>query len=734
MSSLPFHQAGLAKKMQRLAALLGKLNTSCGRAEDYLEAGRICLQVGENRRAFSLLEAGCRRFPDNWQCFKALVQALAAKGQVSRARRLCLEYLQVHPHPNDLPKIVALLMDLEKDPAGRQADITLEGFASDPDRTFIEIASHALLPYGPSREQLEHWQRFLQRRGSRIETLAAMADSGEFKKQAVSWFVCGNVRRFLEANLGLWSKNPWPGKGPRPSGRYILTSFLHPDPTNKVRNGLVAKYIQHLTGCPILAVGSDDHYRKLHGRLAASFRMETYHHLREPDSTPPPEMTVPQSQGPALRRWLLQLSAGGIQVGDLIYDQYLRRLRRPTIESPDDKLNLYIYRARSLVQEFENLFRHYPIAYVVVDHLVYLRWGILARMGLARGATVISHHGRSSPLMARIHHPGNGLPEYEARFERRDFEALFGAMGTTMAARGYEIVRRYYLEKRPHKHTLVDGKHNRRYDRRQLLAALGMDPGLPTVFIMAHTMTDAPHMLGRLLFDDYYQWLKATLEMAVRIPKVNWIVKEHPFAKVYTDRNDALEMAATYASKTSNIRACPMDFHPGGLLDCADALVTARGTAGLEGAVFGKPCVLAGRSAYSGHGFTIDPATVADYHRELQALVSPRPLSDQAVTRARAYAYLFFEACRIPCSLLPELPLVALDPLPDDIQWQLMADRLKAFKPHQDPLYLNLKRAFQDPMPYLLEFGGPGRRPGRIKAKGDKLECSNMEATLAGSC
>ncbi|GEM_PF-1149470 len=723
-------RAGLALKMEHLSRLLATIAREPGNTAACLEAGRICWQMGEILRAVTLFREAHRRSPEDWEVVRYLAAALAAWDKPGQARRLCLEYLKNHPGSQ---AAVDFLLALEKDLGTPEKDIDLDGFLSD-EATFVEIAASALLPGDPGKQRLPQWRNLYQRQGSLTRVLAAIANTSEFKKQAVSWFVCGNARLFLEKNSRLWSKNPLPDRKHRPEQGYILTSFLHPDPTNKVRNGLIAKYLQHRFGCPIMAVGIDGHYKQLHRQLAASFKMESYCHLEPEDHPPMIQDRLRQAQGHTLRKQILAARIDGLPVGDLIYDQYVRWERQPTIEKYDLQLEKHLHRAASLIKAFKSLFRNNRVAYLVVDHLAYLRWGILARVALECGATVISHHGRSSPVIARVHRPGQLIPEYEARITPEHFEYLFRTRGRQMANRGHEIVRRYYREQKPHKHTLVKGEKYRLYDRSRLLGRLGMDPRLPVVFIMAHTMTDAPHMMGPLLFDDYFQWLSETLEMAASIAGVNWIVKEHPFASVYTGRHDALELAAPHAAATTNIGCCPFDFHPGGLLDCADAVVTARGTAGLETAVFGKPCVLAGKSAYSGLGFTIDPPAVPAYRSALESLAFPRPLPETATMRARACAYLFFEASRIPCSLLPDQPLVSLDPMPDDIQWGEMARSIETFRPDRDPLYRSLLHALDGDLPYLMHLDDLDAGPEESTPKEDTEICPAKASPAGVSC
>jgi glycosyltransferase involved in cell wall biosynthesis len=217
-------------------------------------------------------------------------------------------------------------------------------------------------------------------------------------------------------------------------------------------------------------------------------------------------------------------------------------------------------------------------------------------------------------------------------------------------------------------------------------------------------MPDAPHCQGWMLYEDYYQWLLQTLEIVKDIPEVNWIVKSHPYGPLYTDRFTTPTAVAPYENRYQHICHGPIDMHPGSLIDAADAVVTVRGTAGLEGAVFGKPCVLAGKSQYSGHAIAIEPQTEAEYTAALKALENPKPLSAEAIQRSKALSYLNLELARVKCAFLPELPSASKTNIHDSEQWSYMTDRLRDTHIENDPLHKNLMTQLELGFPHLLNF------------------------------
>ena len=193
---------------------------------------------------------------------------------------------------------------------------------------------------------------------------------------------------------------------------------------------------------------------------------------------------------------------------------------------------------------------------------------------------------------------------------------------------------------------LQDGKTIQ--NRRQVESELGLDPAKKTAVIFSHILYDATFFYGDSLFDDYQTWLVETVRCAIANPALNWIVKAHP-VNVWRSRMDGvavepLELNAIHeacGALPDHVHFMPADtpINTYSLFDAADYGLTVRGTIGLELPCFGIPVVTAGSGRYSGHGFTIDPESPAEYRSLLATLQDVPPLDERMTTLARRYAY-----------------------------------------------------------------------------------------------
>jgi hypothetical protein len=146
-----------------------------------------------------------------------------------------------------------------------------------------------------------------------------------------------------------------------------------------------------------------------------------------------------------------------------------------------------------------------------------------------------------------------------------------------------------------------------------------------------------------MLFQDYYWWFRRTLEIAQETPEVNWVFKEHPAASYYLTKD--VDLHRVFAGvNDAHVRFLPAtaDFNARSILHLAHAIVTCIGTAGLEYATMGIPCVLGGESGYSGLGFTIEPGTPEEYATCLRGIKMLQRLTADQVARAKLAAYFYF--------------------------------------------------------------------------------------------
>jgi hypothetical protein len=145
------------------------------------------------------------------------------------------------------------------------------------------------------------------------------------------------------------------------------------------------------------------------------------------------------------------------------------------------------------------------------------------------------------------------------------------------------------------------------------------------------------------MFQDYFHWFETTVKLAQQIKSVNWIFKAHPADKYY--RTKDLDLDSYFQSVTSpNIvfLNSSSNFNARSLKYIAHAIITCLGTAGMEFATQGIPCVLGGESPYSGFGFTAEPENITEYSEVLKNIADIRPLSKEQVRIAKLVTYFYF--------------------------------------------------------------------------------------------
>jgi hypothetical protein len=350
---------------------------------------------------------------------------------------------------------------------------------------------------------------------------------------------------------------------------------------------------------------------------------------------------------------LLAVTVDGIRFGDVIYDTVLGT-GQATVRRIDAKvlsaLALFFLH-RSVIADLRRRFdiRAYVGHAVGIPNLVY------ARYLLSDGIEFFNRTG-SHQVQVRKWKTSADVGVYTLKPDPRYFEIMVNGSWPVV-----EEIADQYLQARFDQQ--VGGiAENVAFDRSKRLYtsrsgfcdAHGLDPEKPTVFVMLHEFTDFPHSHFRrpMIFRDFYGWFERTVALAHDIRGVNWVFKEHPAAKFYpTSDVDVAEVFAAIDQPHIRFLASDADLNASSLRFIAHAIVTCLGTAGLEYACCGVPCVLASESSYSGYGFTMEPETEAAYEETLRTIAAlPRLRPDQirAAKAVIAFQHVMLQQSEFP--------------------------------------------------------------------------------------
>ena len=354
----------------------------------------------------------------------------------------------------------------------------------------------------------------------------------------------------------------------------------------------------------------------------------------------------------------------------------------------DDAFKVYVTLLVNYFTLYTEILERHEVAATVTGHLVYARFGVLARLAARHGATVYSRYG------------GKGMRIQKRRSvaETRDFiscitadlvDGELAAAGDEAVAAGRETLHRRMAGANNEFQFLNEEGYSARraeWSPREFGEAMGLSPDRKVGLVMLHAFPDASHTTPKLIFDDFYDWHLKTLEVASQTPDIDWLIKLHPHLSHYTDDEGPRRIAERFAADHPHIHLVPETINTRSFPEVVDFLVTANGKAGLEFAGTGIPVVTVAQSFYNGLGFTIEPESPEAYAetlREADAL----SLSDEQRRRALVANDLFYRRMICNCAFIPDSPYQFWLPFNEIEFWRDYRQSLDDVVLEEDSLY-----------------------------------------------
>lgn len=443
------------------------------------------------------------------------------------------------------------------------------------------------------------------------------------------------VTRFTEINKSYWEPAANSGAGILVEGH--LAEY---GPNYLFRTGVAAKAAQAALGGGdiVVVVNGFSYHWQTAVKAYASFGITRWAFLGRKFMLLGPPLFLFASILAARRflsvrvpKHLLDIHLGGIKIGDLIYDEVLRSTKQPTISTIDWTVYKVMARSWFYYYQYHLFFSMGSYRFYIATHTAYPEYGLLCRVALQHGVTVIE---TSDIQMSKYYSIGEkDLPTYHQGINA-EIRAALESEKQSLAereARALESLRRR-LDSEIMQIDAQKAYSGKSYTPQELHAALNIPADHRIGFVVAHIFCDSPHLSSSMLHADYYRWLESTIECCGGAEGISWVVKPHPSCAMYGEKGKV--EALVIDSGAANIHICPKDLNTSSLRTCADVLLTVHGTAGLEYACFGIPTILAGTPFYSGFGFTQEPKTSEEYAVAVRRASSMERLSEQQISKA----------------------------------------------------------------------------------------------------
>jgi hypothetical protein len=313
------------------------------------------------------------------------------------------------------------------------------------------------------------------------------------------------------------------------------------------------------------------------------------------------------------KKELLEINYKNIPIGELIFDTYLRFRSKPDLDLDDNCLyDIYAY-FKTLIDYWNKGLNRFTISRLLVPYTAYHHWGIPAYTCLAKNIDVVTfgsvNYVFSRPTLAHPYHSKNFhlYPEiFRQLINKAECIQLAKEVLNSRLGGNVDSGTSYM-------------KGSAFSDNTDLSFSPPNNNYWCVVFL--HCFFDSPHIYGKSIFSDFYEWIIYILNHAAANPNTKFYIKEHPNA--LPDNEEVINRLKNMYSQFKNII-----FLPGKVSNKQiaakkpNAVFTVYGTVAHEFAALKIPVVVAGENPQSMYGFIHKPSNVEEFKEMLNSIGS----------------------------------------------------------------------------------------------------------------
>jgi hypothetical protein len=324
------------------------------------------------------------------------------------------------------------------------------------------------------------------------------------------------------------------------------------------------------------------------------------------------------------KRDIEELAINGVWLGDLIYDTYLKRFSKPTIDLDSVEFQRSLLESLELFAFWQEYFDTHDVQAVNVSHCVY-DLAIPLRVAVARNIPVFQASATHVYRMSR-----NDLFAYN---DFHYFRERFAALPQAVREAGVDEARRR-IERRFAGKVGVDMAYSKKsaYGTARHARLLRESPR-KKILIATHCFFDSPHSYGKNVFPDFYEWLDFLGKIS-EVTDFDWYIKTHPDYLAGTR-----EIIENFIARYPGFTLLPADAsHHQIIAEGIDVALTVYGTIAFEYAALGIPVINNSlNNPHIAYGFNLHSKDEEDYRRLLLGLET----LEVSIDTAQVYEYYF---------------------------------------------------------------------------------------------
>jgi len=195
------------------------------------------------------------------------------------------------------------------------------------------------------------------------------------------------------------------------------------------------------------------------------------------------------------------------------------------------------------------------------------------------------------------------------------------------------------------------------FEIEEIARQIGVDFSKPCIGLLTNVVWDAQLHYPANAFPNMLEWIIETIRYFARRPELQLVIRVHPAeirGTVRSRQRVAEEIAHAFPELPRNVFVIAPDSDVStyaAMLQCDSVIIYGTKT-GVELTSMGIPVVVAGEAWIRNKGVTLDAHSAEHYFQVLDRLPLGKRLEDDAVRRARKYAFHFFFRRMIPLPMM----------------------------------------------------------------------------------
>ncbi len=332
---------------------------------------------------------------------------------------------------------------------------------------------------------------------------------------------------------------------------------------------------------------------------------------------------------------VLNIEIENIRIGDLLYDTYLKKFMKPTLDLNDKKFEVMLFDFCKLFYFWKDYIENNNIKAIVGVHTSYA-YGLILRIGIHKNiktyAVSIRKINRLSKKMKYIAGEFFNFPE------------IFKKISLDVKAKGLESARQK-LDKRFQGIAGVEAdlisSEISSFSKVFMESKIEQNHKVK-ILISPHDFFDAVHSKGDILFPDFYEWMLFLGEMS-NVTNYDWYIKNRPnfsgkFQKFQPYTNYTIN---NLLKKFKKIKRLPNNYsHNQIIKEKINFVFTCYGSVGTEYPLFNIPVVNASRNnPHHRYNFNINPKSI----EELKTIILNLPNINCSINKNEIYEHYFLK-------------------------------------------------------------------------------------------